>query len=153
VKDALEMYKADLQTSIRPELQFQETDECKQSAYYKRFKQLRFLEGSGRLLELFEKSRAVPIQNEVGVTTTSTLREILRLVALHVWECPECNDATLQDPQQSSASLLTYLLTLHSNLNVYSMILWCLYCSAGNHIILLLRKVLFEVFCQMPFEY
>jgi hypothetical protein len=80
------MDKSDLQTAIRQKLQLQETNEFKQSAYYKRFEELHITEGTGKLLELFGKSRAIDNQNAIGITTTPTLREILRLRAEHIWE-------------------------------------------------------------------
>jgi hypothetical protein len=95
VNDILAMDKSDLQTAIRQKLQLQETNEFKQSTYYKRFEELRVTEGSGRLLELFGKSRAIYNQNAIGIITTPTLRKILKLKAEHIWDCPECNDATL----------------------------------------------------------
>jgi hypothetical protein len=82
-----------MQTAIR-QLQLQETNEFKHRTYYKRFEELLIIEGSGKLLELFGKYRAIYNQNAIGIITTSTLREILKLRAEHIWECPECNDAT-----------------------------------------------------------
>jgi ribonuclease HI len=94
VNDILAMDKSDLQTAILQRLQLQETNEFKQSAYYKRFEELRITEGSGKLLELFSKSRAIYNQHAIGITTTPTLREILKLRPSS-YECPGCNDATL----------------------------------------------------------
>jgi hypothetical protein len=95
VNDILEMDKSDQQTATRQKLQLQETNEFKQSAYYKRFEELYITEGSGKILELFGKSRSIYNQNAIGITTTPTLREILLLGAEHIRGCPECNDATL----------------------------------------------------------
>jgi hypothetical protein len=81
VNDVIEMNKSDLQTAIRQELQLQKTNEFKQSAYYKRFEELHITEGSGKLLGLFGRSRAIYNQNAIGIITTPTLREILRLRA------------------------------------------------------------------------
>jgi hypothetical protein len=81
VNDVLEIGKEDLQTVIRQQLKIQETNVFKQSAYHKRFEELRINEGSGKLPELFGKSRAIYNQNAIGTKTSSTLREILRLRA------------------------------------------------------------------------
>jgi hypothetical protein len=67
------MDKSDLQRAIQQELQLQETNEFKQSAYYKRFEELHITEGSGKLLELFGKSRAIYNQHAIEITTTPTL--------------------------------------------------------------------------------
>jgi hypothetical protein len=82
-----------------------------QSAYYKRFEELHITEGSGKSLEPFGKSRAIYNQNAIGITTTPTLREILRLRAEHIRECPECNDNFLGPAtEHGHPFLLTYLL-------------------------------------------
>jgi hypothetical protein len=73
----------------------QEAKEFKHSAYYQRFEELRLTEGSGKLLELFGKSLAIYNQNPIEITTTPTLRDILRLRVEQVWEGPELKDATL----------------------------------------------------------
>jgi rubrerythrin len=92
VSDVLAMDKSDLQTAIRQQLQLQENNEFKQSAYYKRFEEHPITEVCGKLLELFGKSHAIYKQNAIRITT---LREILKLRAEYIWECPECNDAIL----------------------------------------------------------
>jgi hypothetical protein len=67
------MDKSDLQTAIRQELQLKKTNEFKQSAYYKNFEELRITECSGKLLEIFDKFRAIYNQNAIGIKTTSNL--------------------------------------------------------------------------------
>jgi hypothetical protein len=70
VNDVLEMDKSDLHTAIR---QLQETNEFKQSAYYKRIEELHITDGSGMLLELFGKASDINNQNAIRITTTSIL--------------------------------------------------------------------------------
>jgi hypothetical protein len=75
--DILEMDKSELQSAIRQPLQLQQTNEFKESAYYKRFEELRITDCSGKFLELFGKSRAVYIPQSKCNRTNNFIHSLI----------------------------------------------------------------------------